>query len=89
MGLQVIFELINSLVDRSNDFDDTDEEEEDEADDKDDDEEGGKLSARPARPARVLKLGKEHADLVCERITKCVVKNICLDFCPLVILKLS
>ncbi len=86
MGLQVIFELINSLVDRSNHFDDTDEEEEDEADD---DEDGGKLSARPARPARVLKLGKEHADLVCERITKCIVKNICLDFCPLVILKLS
>lgn len=87
MGLQVIFELINSLVDRSDDFDEADEEEEDGGDEEDENQGSGEVDREKSiRAARILKLSKDHADLVCERVTKCIVKNVCLDFCPLVLL---
>ena len=79
MGLQVLFELINSLVDRGRAFDEADDE--DEEGEEGDEEDKEQLT----RPVRLLKLHKDHADLVCERLTKCIVKYICLDFCPLVL----
>eukprot|EP01035_Chromulina_nebulosa_P026094 gene26094-34116_t len=83
MGLQVIFELINSLVDRSDDFDEAYEEEEDGGDEEENQGRGEVDREKSIRAVRVLKLSKDHADLVCERVTKCIVKNVCLDFCPL------
>lgn len=87
MGLQVIFELINSLVDRSDDFDEADEEEDDGGEEEEEDQGAGDVDrGKSIRAARILKLSKDHADLVCERVTKCIMKNVCLDFCPLVLL---
>ena len=86
MGLQVIFELINSLVDRSDDFDEAYEEEEVDGGDEEENQGRGEVDREKSiRAVRVLKLSKDHADLVCERVTKCIVKNVCLDFCPLVL----
>jgi hypothetical protein len=85
MGLQVIFELINSLVDRGGDFDEADEEEDEEGEEEEIQGQDEVDTAKSIRAARILKLSKDHADLVCERVTKCIVKNVCLDFCPLVL----
>ena len=66
MGLQVMFELIQSLVNNNDEL----------ANISDD------IDYDSNKPKRCV-LQKEHADLVCERITRCLVKNTCLDFCPL------